>query len=128
MLGVGLHSYGFMDGAPFWLGMFVLSQLAIMALAFVPTSPNSIDGECGLAKLPVNVDLGAKCSGDVLIADREDTVDTAPPFVVARDLLGLTLLFALLLRRRLVHCRLSLSGFLVPLRDHRAKKFFLFLC
>jgi hypothetical protein len=36
MLGVGLHSYGFMDGAPFWLGMFVLSQLAIMALAFVP--------------------------------------------------------------------------------------------
>jgi ABC-type transport system involved in cytochrome c biogenesis permease subunit len=36
MLGVGLHSYGFMEGAPFWLGMFVLSQLAIMALAFVP--------------------------------------------------------------------------------------------
>jgi hypothetical protein len=25
-----------MDGAPFWLGTFVLSQLAIMALAFVP--------------------------------------------------------------------------------------------
>ena len=36
MLGVGLHSYGFMDGAPFWLGAFVLSQLAIMALALVP--------------------------------------------------------------------------------------------
>jgi ABC-type transport system involved in cytochrome c biogenesis permease subunit len=36
MLGVGLHSYGFMEGAPFWLGMFVLSQLAIMALALVP--------------------------------------------------------------------------------------------
>ncbi len=36
MLGVGLHSYGFMDGASFWLGAFVLSQLAIMALAFVP--------------------------------------------------------------------------------------------
>ena len=28
------HSYGFMDGAPFWLGTFVLSQFAIMALAF----------------------------------------------------------------------------------------------
>ncbi|MGB9274810.1 MAG: cytochrome c biogenesis protein CcsA [Terrimicrobiaceae bacterium] len=37
MLGVGLHSYGFMDGAPFWLGTFVLSQFAIMALAFVPS-------------------------------------------------------------------------------------------
>jgi hypothetical protein len=37
MLGVGLHSYGFMDGAPFWLGTFVLSQLAIMTLAFVPS-------------------------------------------------------------------------------------------
>jgi hypothetical protein len=26
-----------MDGAPFWLGTFVLSQLAIMTLAFVPS-------------------------------------------------------------------------------------------
>ena len=39
MLGVGLHSYGFMDGAPLWLGAFVASQLAIMALAFVPRRP-----------------------------------------------------------------------------------------
>jgi len=36
MLGVGLHSYGFMDAAFYWLIGFVLSQLAIIALALVP--------------------------------------------------------------------------------------------
>lgn len=32
MLGVGLHSYGFMESAVFWLMAFVMSQLAIMGL------------------------------------------------------------------------------------------------
>jgi ABC-type transport system involved in cytochrome c biogenesis permease subunit len=36
MLGVGLHSYGFMESAAFWLGAFMLVQLAIMSLGFVP--------------------------------------------------------------------------------------------
>jgi len=36
MLGVGLHSYGFMEAAFYWLVGFVLSQLAIMALASIP--------------------------------------------------------------------------------------------
>lgn len=36
MLGVGLHSYGFMEGAPFWLGVFMVSQLLFMALALLP--------------------------------------------------------------------------------------------
>ena len=36
MLGVGLHSYGFMDSAFVWLVTFVLSQLALIALASVP--------------------------------------------------------------------------------------------
>jgi ABC-type transport system involved in cytochrome c biogenesis permease subunit len=36
MLGVGLHSYGFMKGAPFWLGSFMLSQGAIMLLGALP--------------------------------------------------------------------------------------------
>jgi len=36
MLGVGLHSYGFMDSALFWLLMFVLSQLALIALGLLP--------------------------------------------------------------------------------------------
>ena len=36
MLGVGLHSYGFMDAAFYWLVGFVLSQVAIMALALLP--------------------------------------------------------------------------------------------
>lgn len=35
MLGVGLHAYGFMDSAAFWLVAFVLSQGAIMALGLV---------------------------------------------------------------------------------------------
>ena len=38
MLGVGLHSYGFMDKAMFWLVAFVISQLVIISLCFVPTS------------------------------------------------------------------------------------------
>lgn len=36
MLGVGLHSYGFMDAAFWWLAVFVISQLAIIALAQLP--------------------------------------------------------------------------------------------
>jgi len=35
MLGVGLHSYGFMDSAFFWLLAFIASQLAIIALGYV---------------------------------------------------------------------------------------------
>ncbi len=36
MLGVGLHSYGFMDAAFWWLIAFVASQLALIALAQLP--------------------------------------------------------------------------------------------
>lgn len=36
MLGVGLHSYGFMDSAFKWLIIFVLSQLALMWLSALP--------------------------------------------------------------------------------------------
>ncbi|MCW5755269.1 MAG: cytochrome c biogenesis protein CcsA [Phycisphaeraceae bacterium] len=36
MLGVGLHAYGFMDSALFWLVLFVISQLALIALAMLP--------------------------------------------------------------------------------------------
>jgi ABC-type transport system involved in cytochrome c biogenesis permease subunit len=36
MLGVGLHSYGFMDAAFYWLIAFVASQLLIIALATIP--------------------------------------------------------------------------------------------
>ena len=38
MLGVGLHSYGFMDAAFWWLIGFVVSQLAMIALAALPQS------------------------------------------------------------------------------------------
>ena len=36
MLGIGLHSYGFMDSAFLWLIAFDMSQLAIVALALLP--------------------------------------------------------------------------------------------
>jgi ABC-type transport system involved in cytochrome c biogenesis permease subunit len=36
MLGLGLHSYGFMDSALFWLGAFVFSQLGIILIGNLP--------------------------------------------------------------------------------------------
>ena len=38
MLGVGLHSYGFMDSAVMWMLVFVISQLAIMSAGMIPQS------------------------------------------------------------------------------------------
>ena len=37
MLGIGLHSYGFMEGAQFWLAAFVGSQLVLMGIGSLPT-------------------------------------------------------------------------------------------
>jgi len=36
MLGVGLHSYGFMDAAQFWLFAFVVTQAILIALGNIP--------------------------------------------------------------------------------------------
>ncbi len=36
MLGVGLHSYGFTDSAAFWLVLFGLSQIVVIAVGAVP--------------------------------------------------------------------------------------------
>ena len=36
MLGIGLHSYGFTDAAFLWLSAFIVSQLLIMAISFLP--------------------------------------------------------------------------------------------
>ena len=36
MLGIGLHSYGFMSGAFLWLGGFVLSQLLLVGFGCLP--------------------------------------------------------------------------------------------
>ncbi len=36
MLGVGLHSYGFMDAAFWWLAAFILSQVLAIALVAIP--------------------------------------------------------------------------------------------
>ena len=35
-LGVGLHSYGFTESVAFWLVVFAVSQLAVMAIGLVP--------------------------------------------------------------------------------------------
>lgn len=45
MLGIGLHSYGFMDKAFVWLMIFTVSQLAIMGLAYA--SPKTGDFQNG---------------------------------------------------------------------------------
>jgi ABC-type transport system involved in cytochrome c biogenesis permease subunit len=37
MLGVGLHAYGFMDSAMMWLMIFVISQVALMLSALIPS-------------------------------------------------------------------------------------------
>lgn len=37
MLGIGLHSYGFMDAAATWLTIFVVSQLLLIGLAILPS-------------------------------------------------------------------------------------------
>jgi ABC-type transport system involved in cytochrome c biogenesis permease subunit len=34
-MGVGLHAYGFTEGRAFWVAMFMLSQLAIVGLAYL---------------------------------------------------------------------------------------------
>jgi len=36
MLGIGLHTYGFMDKAFYWLMAFIAGQLVVIGLAFVP--------------------------------------------------------------------------------------------
>jgi hypothetical protein len=36
LLGVGLHSYGFMSSAPTWVIAFVIIQLLIIAIANIP--------------------------------------------------------------------------------------------
>jgi ABC-type transport system involved in cytochrome c biogenesis permease subunit len=40
MMGVGLHSYGFMDSGKFWLLLFIAVQSACAFLAMIPTAPN----------------------------------------------------------------------------------------
>jgi len=36
MLGIGLHSYGFMDQAFWWLVGFIASQLALIGIGLLP--------------------------------------------------------------------------------------------
>jgi cytochrome c biogenesis factor len=59
MLGIGLHAYGFMNGAFLWLGIFILSQLIIIGMGMLPPeywrsrrSPNAkpTDPAAGLSR------------------------------------------------------------------------------
>jgi hypothetical protein len=36
LLGVGLHSYGFMQGTFWWLMLFIASQIALIVLGMMP--------------------------------------------------------------------------------------------
>ena len=56
MLGVGLHSYGFMQKAFPWLVGFVISQLALMAIASMPIERwRSFQTISGPARKPVDI-------------------------------------------------------------------------
>jgi len=57
MLQIGLHSYGFMDGASKWLLVFVGSQVAIIGLGLLPLS---VWRSFRAAKVPVKDSNGAK--------------------------------------------------------------------
>jgi hypothetical protein len=51
MLGIGLHSYGFMDEAFFWLSLFIATQLAIILIGLLPLKWwRSFNGEKDAAK------------------------------------------------------------------------------
>lgn len=52
MLGIGLHSYGFMDKAFYWLILFDVSQAALIALALVPTRSWASFKKSATAPLP----------------------------------------------------------------------------
>ena len=58
MLGIGLHSYGFMDKAAFWLGSFIVSQVLIILLAVLP--PRFWASFRGQDELPKSTKSGKK--------------------------------------------------------------------
>ncbi|MBA4148389.1 MAG: cytochrome c biogenesis protein CcsA [Verrucomicrobia bacterium] len=52
MLGIGLHSYGFMDAAFFWLSLFISSQMLIIAVALLPAKMWKSFGNGGQTSQP----------------------------------------------------------------------------
>lgn len=65
MLGVGLHSYGFMDKAFPWLMAFVVSQLALMALAGLPLSWRSCGTGSGFTEARSDVSITERHNGAI---------------------------------------------------------------
>ena len=81
MLGIGLHSYGFMDAAFKWLMLFVSSQVALIVLGLLPLN---------LWKVSIQRDAPAdstdkwrrqadRCTRDGLIADVGRRAVLCPP-------------------------------------------------
>jgi ABC-type transport system involved in cytochrome c biogenesis permease subunit len=63
MLGIGLHSYGFMDAAFKWLMAFVVSQLGLVALGMMPLRFwKSFQGRVPVPATPVKPAGGKKTS------------------------------------------------------------------
>jgi cytochrome c-type biogenesis protein CcsB len=61
MLGIGLHSYGFMDAAFKWLMFFVVSQACIIGLGLLPLHLwRSFRRPVPSASVPPNINSGAK--------------------------------------------------------------------
>ncbi|MEO8428053.1 MAG: cytochrome c biogenesis protein CcsA [Verrucomicrobiota bacterium] len=72
MLGIGLHSYGFMDAAFYWLMLFVASQLLIIFLGLLPSrfwasfkgtsnalTPGASSLKPGIVRKPDSASVGA---------------------------------------------------------------------
>jgi ABC-type transport system involved in cytochrome c biogenesis permease subunit len=53
LMGIGLHSYGFMDGAATTLVWFWASQIVLIGVGLVPTTMWRGLGDVGVAKVPV---------------------------------------------------------------------------
>jgi ABC-type transport system involved in cytochrome c biogenesis permease subunit len=58
MLGVGLHSYGFMDSAVFWMAAFIASQLGLMSPRAGPRAPVAQQREAGAVEPPQGASSG----------------------------------------------------------------------
>jgi len=60
MLGVGLHSYGFMDKAFPWLVGFIISQLVLIAIGLLPLEHwrSFQSAKAGDPKMPAQAAVG----------------------------------------------------------------------
>jgi ABC-type transport system involved in cytochrome c biogenesis permease subunit len=79
MLGVGLHAYGFMDQALFWLLLFVGSQLLLIGVGLLPTRLWRSDPWAKLPPEPAPVAAAEAAQGEPQPAEVAAPAGAAPP-------------------------------------------------